>query len=151
MLELAIGVRPRPKCTDCVVLTCFTLEFEFMAAMLRQTGVRLYQAGGLDEADFLLTATDATVLLCDTVFPDGCWNDCLRMIAHVHPSVSLVVVADEQDQSFVAPAVAGGAAGILWKPVRISELQLLIERSHKVALTRSQALRIRRDKTQTSG
>ena len=143
MPELATGARPGTKCTDCVVLTCFTLEFEFMAAILRQTGVRLHQAGGLDEADFLLTATDATVLLSDTVFPDGCWNDCLRMLSHVHPSVPLVIVSEVQDRLFVAPAMARGAAGILWKPVRISELQLLIDRSHALAMSRATERQIR--------
>jgi hypothetical protein len=42
-------------------------------------------------ADFLLLATHGTVLVTDTTFLDGSWEDALAMTAQVHPLVATLI------------------------------------------------------------
>src|SRR5581483_11862897 len=63
----------------CVYLTCFRPEFSSLAIVLQYSGIQVQQAESLEEADFLLTVTGATVFLTDVALPDGDWRDALRM------------------------------------------------------------------------
>ena len=133
--------QPRPTCadpnsTDCVFLTCFESEFAFLATLLRHAGVRLHLAGTLEQADFLLTVTGATVLLCDTVFLDGTWIGCLEMLAHFHRQVSLLVVAEKVDEAFLAGALDHGVHAIVWKPLGYCELRRFIRAARNTSVNR---------------
>jgi hypothetical protein len=70
-------------------------------------------------ADFLLLATRGTVLVLDTTFLDGTWDDALVMIAQVHPLVSTLICADLVDRAFIASARERGALDVLWKPIEL--------------------------------
>jgi DNA-binding NtrC family response regulator len=120
----------------CVFLTCFEWDFLFFSTMLRYSGVRLYRAETLDEADFLLTVTESTVLLCDVAFLDGCWLQAVQMLSHVHPKVPCLLVADLADQPFVSDATNRGAFGVIWRPLQVSSLRRLIEGADRVARER---------------
>lgn len=120
---------------DCVFLTCFSFEFEFVAAVLRYSGVRFHRAETLEQADFLLIVTGARVLLCDAVFLDGCWVDCADMLRHVHPGVSLIVVAAEVDRPYVAGATTDHASQVFWKPLRVNELRQIVREVRQAAAT----------------
>ena len=100
----------------CVFLTCFRAPFFVLATTLHYSGVRLHQAASLEEADFLLTVTDAKALLCDVTFPDGDWRDALRMVEQSHRFVPFLIAADPVDAPFLSDACTRGACGILWKP-----------------------------------
>ena len=113
----------RVKCgIDCVVLTCFDSEFGFWAPVFRPCGIRMHRAQTLEKADFLLTVTEATVLLTDLVFLDGSWADAVAMLTTFHPIVASLVMAEAVDQPFVSDAINGRAFGVLWKPVQLGEL-----------------------------
>ena len=102
---------------ECVALTCFTSEFSTWATILGYSRIRLHRAETLEEADFCLTATGATVLLTDVTFLDGTWRDALCMAADKHPLAAALVVADAVDGSVLADAYTRGACGVLWKPI----------------------------------
>jgi DNA-binding NtrC family response regulator len=106
-----------PRRIECVALTCFTSEFSTWATILGYSGIRLHRAETLEEADFCLTATGATVLLTDVTFLDGTWRDALRMAAGTHPLVAALVVADAVDEAALADAYTRGACAVLWKPI----------------------------------
>jgi len=115
-----------PESDDCVFLTCFTLDFNFLSTLLRYSGLRLRRAQTLEQADFLLTVTGATVLLCDAMFLDGSWRDCAKMLADLHPQVSLLILANEVDVPVVQEALDQGAYGVSWKPLRLQQMHALI-------------------------
>jgi len=131
--------RPEPadEYCACVFLTCFPSAFEFLATLLRHADVRLRHAETIAEADFLLAVTGARVLLCDTVLPDGSWEDCADMLARSHRGVSLVVLAEEVDQPFVSGAVGRGACAVAWKPIN-PQMRHLIVAAHEAAAQRSE-------------
>src|SRR5579859_4757709 len=112
---------------DCVFLTCFAADFQVFAALLRFSGIRLHRAETIDQADFLLTVTEATVLVSDTLFLDGTWEQAADMIGNVHPRVTLVVVADERDDEL------HGSSEIVSKPLRMGELRHAIRSAHQEA------------------
>ena len=127
---------------ECVFLTCFRAEFSVLAIVLRYSGIRMLRAETLDEADFLLTATAATVLMSDVQFLDGSWRDALRMAVEVHPCVATLIAADPVDSPFLFDACSRGACGTLWKPADFGAAVGLIrtadQASRDRALLRSQ-------------
>lgn len=125
-----------PESADCVFLTCFEFEFGFLSTLLRHSGVRLHLAGMLEQADFLLTVTGATVLLCDAVFLDGAWTDCVEMLAHFHPRVSLLVIAEKVDEQFVSDASARGACAVCWRPLGYSAMCYSIRSAREASTKR---------------
>jgi len=120
----------------CVFITCFRHDFEFYQHLLTYSDIRLHRAETLDEADFLLTVTGSKVLISDTVFLDGSWEDALDMLSCFHSRSSFLVAADPLDERFVADAINRGACGILWKPLDLVELMRLIRTVHDAALER---------------
>lgn len=133
------SVTPLEECNDdCVFLTCFAFEFEFVATLLRYSGIKLHRAETLDEADFLLTVTGARVLLCDVLFGDGDWSDCVEMLRHVHTGVTLILVAAEVDRARLDAGALKRVRSVFWKPLRVRELRDLIGEVRRAALeTRS--------------
>ena len=121
----------------CVVLSCFTDEVKLLAEVLHYFAVRLHYAATLERADFLLTVTEARVVICDAVFLDGSWNDCVDMLAHLHPQVSLLVMADPVDAQFVSGALDRGACAVSWKPLRTLELRDLIRAASEASVERT--------------
>jgi response regulator of citrate/malate metabolism len=120
-------------------LSSGNVEFQFLGALFGSLGISFHQATTLDEADFLLTVTGATVLLCVPLFLDGAWIDCLQMASHSHPSVSVVVVAEEDEEAMVGSALRRGATAVFWRPIRVSQLFTLMEQWHEQALERARA------------
>jgi hypothetical protein len=102
---------------DVVFLTCFRAELSSLALIVQYSSIRLHRAETLEEADFLMLATGATVLVSDLLFLDGTWRDALRMAAEVHPLVGSMVTADPEDWPQVADLYRCGGCSILWKPV----------------------------------
>ncbi len=121
-LDTAPKRTPPPSASDridCVYLTCFRSDFSFAATVLYYSRIRLHRAETLEEADFLLTVTAATVLLSDMAFLDGSWRDALQMSSEMHSHVATLVVAENVDQPYLpdSEVCASGACGILWKPL----------------------------------
>lgn len=114
------------NCTiDCVFLTCFDSDFQVFASLLHFSGIRIHGADTLEKADFLLTVTDATVLLSDTVFLGGSWTDAGQMLASIHPGVGLVIIVDEDDNELRTEAY-----DLVSRPLRMSQLYQAIRRAH---------------------
>src|SRR5215475_6747606 len=106
---------------DCVYLTCFRPDFRFLATVLQYSRIRLHRAESLDEADFLLTATGATVFLSDVTFPDGSWRDAVNMLREVHPLVAALIVADPIDWPHLSDAYTRGVCDVIWRPVDLTQ------------------------------
>ncbi|HZT31499.1 MAG TPA: hypothetical protein VFA33_16540 [Bryobacteraceae bacterium] len=113
----------------CVFLTCFDAEYQVFAELLRYFGIRLYAADTVEKSDFLLTVTEATVLLCDTLFLDGDCDSAVDMLAAFHPHVSLVLIADEADRARWPKAFRCRACGLA-RPLRMTEIRAAIRLAH---------------------
>jgi DNA-binding NtrC family response regulator len=87
-------------------------------------------------ADFLLLATHGTVLVTDTTFLDGSWEDALAMTAQVHPLVATLICADLVDREFMASAQERGAFDVLWRPIELERLRPSIWTAHEVTVER---------------
>jgi DNA-binding NtrC family response regulator len=130
------GMASRCSGVDCVFLSCFDHNALFLASMLGQGGIRLHRAHTAEMADFMLLATRGTVLVLDTTFLDGSWEDALAMIGQVHPLVATLICADLVDRKFIAGARERGALDVLWRPIELDRLQSSIWTAHEVTLER---------------
>lgn len=122
---------------ECVFLTCFRAEFAALARVLHYSGLRLERAESVDEADFLLTVTGATVLVSDVTFPDGTWREALHMATEIHPLVAPSIAAEPVDWPFLADAYERGACDVLWKPIHLLQAIHTIESLDQAARERS--------------
>ena len=104
---------------ECVVLTAFDGEFAFLRNIFRFAGIRMHRADCLEQADFLLMTTCATVILSDLALADCSWRAALERIRKYHPLVAALLVADPVDVPFVQDAFTRGACGVLWKPIEL--------------------------------
>ena len=116
---------------DCIFLTCLDSDFDLFKGLLRVSGIRLHHASTVEEADFLLTVIEATVLISDTLFLDGTWNIAASMIASFHPSVSLLVMVDEWDKGF--SRVGRDVPDLVSRPIRLTQLRQAIQSAHRAA------------------
>ncbi len=121
-------------------LTCFASEFSFLALVLQYSHIRLHRAETLEEADFLLLATEATAFLTDVTFLDGTWCDALRMCTEHYPRVPSAIVAEPADHPFLSDAYVRGACGVLWKPVTLFDAAEMIRTIHQASLDRQALL-----------
>lgn len=121
---------------DCVFLTCFDFEFQFLATLLCYANIRMHRAETVEQADFLLTVTSGTVLLTDIVFLDGSWQNAVDMLADVHPLAATVIVADPVDRDFVSEARNRGACAVLWKPFQLEQVRRVIRAAHEATVER---------------
>jgi DNA-binding NtrC family response regulator len=122
---------------DCVVLTSFETEFAFLKSIFRFAGIRMHHAENLEQADFLLIATGATVLLSDLAVVDCTWRSALERLNDYHPLVPLLLIADPVDQPFVQDAYTRGACGVLWKPIQFDAGVRLIRVAHEASRERA--------------
>jgi len=122
------GWEPAPQC---VVVSCFREDFEFLRRLLGFSEIRFHRAETIDEADFLLTVTGATVLISDIVFLDGCWEDALDMVLSVHPRASFVLAAEPVDYAAAGEAMRRGACAVLKKPWDFMEMIRTIRTVHE--------------------
>jgi DNA-binding NtrC family response regulator len=133
------GVRNRQPIDlyiNCVVLTSFRSEFTFLQNVFERTGIRMHHAESLDQADFLLTATESTVLLSDVIFADGFWQGALSVLSDNHPLVTMLVIADPVDKPFLRDLFKRGACGVIWKPFQFGEVRRLIRVVHEASKER---------------
>lgn len=121
---------------DCVVLTSFRSEFTFLRNVFERSGIRMHHAESLDQADFLLTVTESTVLLSDVIFVDGFWQGALSLLGGNHPLVTMLVIADPVDEPFLSDLFTRGACGIVWKPFQFDEVRRLIRVVHEASKER---------------
>ncbi|MGA3242225.1 MAG: hypothetical protein ABSG03_38725 [Bryobacteraceae bacterium] len=119
-----------------MVLTSFRSEFTFLRNVFGRTGIRMHHAESLDQADFLLTATESTVLLSDVIFVDGFWQRALSVLGDSHPLVTMLVIADPVDRPFLGDLFKRGACGIVWKPFQFEEVRRLIRVVHEASKDR---------------
>ena len=134
--EVDCGMASRCSGVDCVFLSCFDHNALFLASMLGQGGIRLHRAHTAEMADFLLLATRGSVLVLDTTFLDGSWEDALAMTAQVHPLVATLICADLVDREFIASARERGAFDVLFRPVELDRLRTNIRTAHEVTVER---------------
>ena len=106
--------QPTDLYINCVVLTSFRSEFTFLRNVFGRTGIRMHHAESLDQADFLLTVTESTVLLSDVMLVDGFWQRALSVLGDSHPLVTMLVIADPVDRPFLRDLFNRGACGIVW-------------------------------------
>ena len=121
---------------DCVFLTCFDDNIPFFASMLGRGGIRLHRACTVEMADFLLLATRGTVLVLDTTFLDGSWQDALAMTRRLHPLVTALICADPVDGEFLVSAQERGVFDVIWLPIELERLRWAIWTAHAATLER---------------
>ena len=121
---------------DCIFLSRFDQNGLFLASVLGQGGIRLHRADTVEIADFLLLATHGTVLVTDTTFLGGSWEDALAMTAQVHPLVATLICADLVDREFIAGARERGVLDVLWRPIELNRLRASIRTAHQASVER---------------
>jgi DNA-binding NtrC family response regulator len=125
---------------NCVVLSSFRTEFTFLQNVFRLAGIRMHHAESLDEADFLLTVSESTVLLVDVVFADGSWQNALNLLSERYPLVTMLVIADPVDRPFLSDLFSRGACGVIWKPFDFDAAGRLIRVVHEASRERQALL-----------
>lgn len=121
---------------DCVILTAFDSTFTFLRNTWALAGVRAHHASSLEQADFLLLATEATVLLSDIAIVDCSWRSALDMLAGYHSLVTMLVMADPADRPYLNDAFKLGVFGIVWKPIQFDAVIRLIGTAHQACRDR---------------
>jgi DNA-binding NarL/FixJ family response regulator len=119
---------------ECVVLTAFDSVFTFLRNTWALVGIWTHHAKTLEQADFLLLATEATVLLSDIAIVDSSWRSAVKMIGDHHPLVTMLVVADPVDCRFLEDAFMLGVCGIVWKPIQFQTATKLLRKAHQASL-----------------
>lgn len=130
------GVAPPDRVVNCVFLTCFDHDALFFKSILGQGGICLFHADNLSMADLILLATCGTVLMVDTNFLDGSWEDALAMTAAFHPLVATLICADYIDRPFLDGVHERGAFEVLWRPLDVLGLSSSIRRAHEATVER---------------
>jgi DNA-binding NtrC family response regulator len=128
--------RPIDLYIDCVVLSSFDCEFDFLRSVFRFAGLRMHHAESLEQADFLLTATGSTVLLSDVIFEGGSWQSALGLLRDNHPLATMLVIADPVDGPFLRDLFDRGACGVIWKPFDFEAVRKLIRTVHEASKER---------------
>ena len=121
---------------NCVVLSAFQSEFTFLRNVFRFAGLRLHHAESLDQADFLLTVTDSTVLASDVAFEGGSWQSVLGMLRENHPMVPLLVMAGPVDAPFLQDLFDRGACGVIWRPFDFESVRKQLRVLHEASRER---------------
>jgi DNA-binding NtrC family response regulator len=116
---------------DCVVLTAFDSEFTFLKNIWALAGIRAHHANTVEQADFLLMATDATVLLSDVAIVDCSWRPAVNMIGKQHPLVAMLLMADPVEHPFLVDAFKQGVCGVIWKPIQFDAATKLVRTAHQ--------------------
>ncbi len=130
--QIPMGGRER----ECVVLTAFESDFRFLKTILRFAGFRAHRAETLEELDFILVATGATVLLSDTLTPDCSWRAAAALIANRHPQVAMLLLAEPVDADYLRDASARGVCAVIWRPIEFDTATDLIRTAHQAARDR---------------
>ncbi len=121
---------PRPEPAngfDCVFLSPSPRDFRTVSRLLEPARIRVHHAASLRQADALLTATGAPVLLGATACLDGSWIDANHMLTRLHPTVVQVVVADDADEKFRIDVLEHGVYDLILKPFFACELRRILE------------------------
>ncbi len=105
-----------PVGVDVVFLTSSGSEAESLSGLLAPASVRVHAASSLVEAEGLMAATQARVLVAETSFRDGTWQDALQAVARGAPDAVLVVCGADADDRLWAEAINCGAFDVLVKP-----------------------------------
>jgi DNA-binding NtrC family response regulator len=121
---------------ECVILTSFDSVFTFLRNIWALAGIRTHHAKTLEQADFLLLATGATVLLSDIATEDCSWCAAAVMVSDHHPLVTMLVMADPCDRLFLEDAPGLGVYGIIWKPIQFDSATKLTRMAHEASLDR---------------
>lgn len=121
---------PHTSQFDCVFLTGSEEQWRLASRLLRPAGIEVHHAALLDQADSLLTTTNSSVLLTDTVFLDGTWEDANKALAGGHPRVALVVAAELADERFWIDVLEQGAFDLVVKPFLAGELRRILENAN---------------------
>jgi DNA-binding NtrC family response regulator len=114
---------------DCVFLTSSEPQLESVARLLPRNGIRIHHAAMLEQAEFLLGVTRATVLLTDAEFLDGTWEDAIGLLKS-HPEVALVVTSPQADEGFWIDALERGAYDLIVQPFAGEEVRRILENAH---------------------
>ncbi len=111
---------------DCVFLSSSEREYQTASRLLKPPGIRIHHAALLEQADFLLTATGALVLLSDMAFLDGSWTDAKGMLAKLHPRVALVLALENADERLWLDVLEQGVYDVVLKPFAADELRRIL-------------------------
>lgn len=120
---------PRQSGFDCVFLTSSEPQLQAVSRLLPRAGIRIHHAAILEQAEFLLGVTRATVLLTEAEFLDGTWEEAIGMLRS-HPEVALVVTSALADEGFWVDALERGAYDLIVQPFAGEEVQRILENAH---------------------
>lgn len=119
----------------CVYLTSSVREAERTSALLEPARIRLHHAASLNDAEERLKLTRSRVLLANTAFRTGTWQDALQLTFRLRPATALVVAARLADDRLWIGALEQGAYDLIQKPFQAEELRRILENAHSHATT----------------
>jgi DNA-binding NtrC family response regulator len=134
--RISIRQQSAPSRIDVVLLTAFDDEFTFLKNVLGFAAIRVHRADCIEQADFLLLVTEASVLLSDVAMVDCSWRCALHLIRKRYPLVSPIVIADPIDYPFLHDAFRLGSCGVLWKPIEFGLATRMIWAAREASMER---------------
>ena len=128
---------------SCVFLGCSGKDYQVATSYLDAAHVRLHRAGSLEEADLLLAHGGARVLLTETTFPGGSWQDAVALKTTRHPGAVLVVTAESADEGLWLDVLEQGAYDLILKPFVADELLRVLANADACARMRAAVRKVR--------
>lgn len=130
---MALYQRLRQAQIECVILTASAPQAAFLKNICSVVGIRVHRAATLEDADFLLMATNSAVLLSDVIAVDCSWQSALGMLWEQYPHVKMLVVADPSEAPFLQDADAPGLSGVIWRPIQFNTVIQSIRAAHQAS------------------
>ena len=128
---------------SCVFLGCSGEDYQAASRYLDAAHVGLRRASSLEQADLLLADGDSRVLLAETAFPGGTWQDALAFKRRRHPEAALVVAAEYADERLWLDVLDQGAYDLILKPFVAEELLRILANADACARMRASASKLR--------
>jgi DNA-binding NtrC family response regulator len=119
----------------CVYLTSSTRSAEQASVLLEIARIRIYRAASLKAAEELLRLTRSRVLMADTTFEKGAWQDALYLTSYLRPLTVLVVAARSANERLWIEVLERGAYDLVARPFHADELRRVLENARSHAMT----------------
>ena len=115
---------------ECVFLSSSERDLQTVTRLLKSLGIHVHHAALLEQAELLLTVTDALVLLSDMKFLDGSWTDAQRTLDRLHPHVALVLAVEDADEQLWIDVLEQGVYDLVLRPFSADELRRILQNAH---------------------
>jgi len=116
---------------------------EFMAAMLRQAGYEVREAGTLAAAGAVVQRGEADLLVLDAELPDGYGPNLLERLSREQPALPVIMVTGYGNIEMAVEAMKAGACDFIQKPVDMNRLRQAVDKAAELVALRRELAHLR--------